>query len=137
MQNTPEHISASFNAWDPSVFSFIVFAVLAAGLVAALLALSTIIMRRKDEGEKGRPYECGVIPSGSAQLSYPAPFWLVAVFFLLFDVEAVYVVSWAVSFKNLTWASWAQMTFFIGVLLLGLFWVWRKGGLEWGMKKKH
>lgn len=137
MPTSPEHMTTGFNAWDPSVFSLIVFALLAAGLVAALLFLSVVLNRRRPEGEKSLPYECGVIPSGSARPSYPAPFWLVAVFFLLFDVEAVYVVSWAVSFTRLTWASWAQITFFIGVLLLGLFWVWRKGGLEWGMTRKR
>ncbi|WP_419786394.1 NADH-quinone oxidoreductase subunit A [Pseudodesulfovibrio sp.] len=136
MQYTPEHISTAFDVWEPNTFSLIVFGVLAAGLVATLLGLSSFITRRKMEGEKGRPYECGVLPTGSARLSYPAPFWLVAVFFLLFDVEAVYVVSWAVSFETLTWASWGQMTFFIGVLLLGLCWVWRKGGLEWGINRK-
>ena len=60
-----------------------------------------------------------------------------AVFFLLFDVEAVYIVSWAVSFERLGWADWGRITFFIGVLLLGLAWIWRKGGLEWGVMPKR
>ena len=137
MYTTPETVTPGFTAWEPGLFSLAIFAVLVAFVVAALLTLSAVINRRKAEEEKGLPYECGVIPTGSAHLRYPVPFWLVAVFFLLFDVEAVYIVSWAISFTTLTWASWGQMTFFIGVLLLGLIWIWRKGGLEWGTTPKR
>lgn len=137
MQATPELAITGFSSWEPGTFSLGVFFFLAAGLVATILVLTVVINRRKPEGQKALPYECGIIPTGTARLRYSAPFWLVAVFFLLFDVEAVYVVSWAVSFTSLSWASWAQITFFIGVLLLGLFWIWRKGGLEWGMTPKR
>ena len=81
--------------------------------------------------EKSRPYECGVIPTGNARLRYPVPFYLVAIFFLIFDVEGAYIFTWAVGHEDLGWAGWLQMSFFIVLLLIGLIYIWRKGGLDW------
>jgi NADH:ubiquinone oxidoreductase subunit 3 (subunit A) len=85
--------------------------------------------------EKLRPYESGIIPTGTARLRYPVPFFLVAIFFLIFDVEGAYIFSWAVACERIGWTGWMQMSFFIVVLLLGLVYIWQMGGLEWGPKK--
>lgn len=127
------------------MFSLAVFVLAVGGLVAAILAL-TVLLNPRRPGQTGaqagiqagavakhEPYECGVVPTGGARFRYPAPFWLVAVFFLLFDVEAVYIFTWAVSFTRLDWAAWLRISFFIAVLAFGLAWIWRKGGLEWGV----
>jgi len=103
-----------------------------AGVVGLLLILSTWLGQRRPDPEKGRAYESGIIPSGTARLRYPVPFYRVAIFFLLFDLEGVFIFAWASAFRELGWAGWLQMTFFIGVLLLGLAYIWRKGGLAWG-----
>ncbi|MEJ2672017.1 MAG: NADH-quinone oxidoreductase subunit A, partial [Deltaproteobacteria bacterium] len=81
--------------------------------------------------EKNRPYECGIIPTGWARFRYPVPFYMVAVFFLIFDVEAAFVFSWAVAMEDLSWRGWLQITYFIIVLLLSLLYIWSKGGLDW------
>ena len=81
------------------------------------------------------PYESGVIPTGDARLAYPVPFYLVAIFFIVFDVEAVFIFAWAVAWDRLGMAGLLHITFFIVVLLLGLVWLWLKGGLDWGPSK--
>lgn len=112
--------------------SLVLYACLVLGVVAMLLILSGWLGERNPGGEKGRPYECGIVPTGSARVRYPVPFFLVAVFFLIFDVETAFVFTWAAAFRELGWAGWLRITFFIVVLLASLFYLWSKGGLEWG-----
>jgi NADH-quinone oxidoreductase subunit A len=87
---------------------------------------------KNETAEKLTPYESGVIPTGSARFRYPVPFYLVATFFLIFDVEAAFIFSWAVAFEELGWEGWLRISFFIIVLLVSLFYIWVKGGLDWG-----
>ncbi len=101
-------------------------------LVAILLFISGWMGERKLDVEKLKPYESGITPTGSARFRYPIPFYLIAAFFLIFDVEAIYIFSWAIAADPLGWAGWLQITFFILVLLISLFYIWEKGGLEWG-----
>jgi NADH-quinone oxidoreductase subunit A len=121
-----------FTPWEPGFLSLIIYALLVFILVAALLFLSGWLGEKKREPEKPVPFECGIIPTGSARFRYPIPFYLVAAFFLIFDVEAVYIFSWAVAAEPLGWPGWLQMSFFIIILLISLFYIWEKGGLEWG-----
>jgi NADH-quinone oxidoreductase subunit A len=123
---------SAFSPWQPGVFSLAVFFLLVIGLMAVLLILSAWLGEKKPGTEKGRPYESGIIPTGSARLRYPVPFYLVAVFFLIFDVEGAFIFAWAVAWEDLGWKGWLQITFFIGLLFLGLLYIWRKGGLAWG-----
>lgn len=129
MQPTPE---AVLSPWEPGVFSLSVFVLIVLALVAVLLFLCAWLGERKPDREKSRAYESGIIPTGSARLRYPVPFYLVAIFFLLFDVEGAFIFSWAVAWEQLGWEGWLQISFFIILLLLGLAYVWHKGGLAWG-----
>ncbi len=122
----------AFSPWEPGVGSLIVYGFLVLVLVAILLFLSGWLGEKKRNPEKLGPYECGIIPTGSARFPYPVPFYLVAIFFLIFDLEAVFVFSWAVAVEPLGWNGWLQISFFIIVLLISLFYLWAKGGLEWG-----
>ncbi|MHC1744941.1 MAG: NADH-quinone oxidoreductase subunit A [Syntrophobacteraceae bacterium] len=121
----------TLSPWEPSVFALTVYGVLVLVVIASQLFLASWLGERRPSVEKSRPYECGIIPTGSARFRYPVPFYLVAIFFLLFDVEGVYIFSWAVAYKDLGWAGWTQMAFFILVLLIGLIYIWMKGGLDW------
>ena len=123
-----------FSSWTPNAFSLICFGIVVFGIVAVLLVLSSWIGERKPTREKLRAYESGIIPTGDARIHYPVPFFMVAVFFLIFDVEGVFIFSWAIAAKTLGILGWLQITFFIFVLIIGLLYVWRKGGLEWGGK---
>ena len=108
------------------------YTALVLGLLGVILFLTSWLGQKKDTEEKLRPYECGVIPTGSARLHHPVPFYLVATFFLIFDVEAAFIFTWAIALRPLGWAGWLQMSFFIIVLLVSLFYLWKKGGLDWG-----
>ena len=127
----PVCTATSLSPWEPGLLALITYCLMVFGLVALLLFFCSFLGKKKTGSEKQRPYESGVIPTGPAQLHTPAPFYLVAVFFLIFDVEGAFIFSWAVSFDELGWAGWFQMTVFIVLLLLGLFYVWKKGGLDW------
>ena len=126
----------TLSPWQPGIFSLVVYGLLVLGLVAVLLFLASWLGEKKPNPEKLRPYESGVIPTGSARLRYPVPFYMVAIFFLIFDVEAAYIFAWAVAYDGLGWAGWLQISFFIFVLILGLIYIWVKGGLEWGPRVK-
>jgi NADH-quinone oxidoreductase subunit A len=118
--------------WDSAVFSLFIYGILILALVIALLFIASWLGEKKINPDKLRPYECGIIPTGSARLHYPIPFFLVAIFFLIFDVEGAYIFSWAISCDSLGWSGWLQISFFIIMLLLGLVYIWRKGGFDWG-----
>lgn len=128
----PVETVGALSPWEPGIFSLGVYAFAVFAIVAVLLFLSSWLGNRKPGTEKLRVYESGIIPTGTARLRFPVPFYLVAIFFLIFDVEGAFIFSWAVSWERLGWAGWMQISFFIFVLLLGLIYIWRKGGLEWG-----
>ncbi|MDM8537489.1 NADH-quinone oxidoreductase subunit A [Desulfobacterales bacterium HSG17] len=128
--------SWQLSSWDTEVFSLSIYTIIVLILISFLFFLSSWLGEKKPNPEKLRAYESGIIPTGSARLRYPVPFFMVAIFFLLFDVEGAYIFSWAVACKSLGWAGWMQMTFFIIVLFAGLIYIWKKGGLEWGPSLK-
>jgi len=130
METSP--VLSALSPWEPAMFSLAVYTLLVLLLLLLILFLASWLGEKKPSADKLRPYECGVIPTGSAQLRYPVPFYLVAAFFLIFDVETVIVFIWAIAFKPLGWLGWWRISFFIIVLLLSLFYIWKKGGLEWG-----
>ena len=125
-----------FSPWTPGILSLVSFIASVCIMIAAMLVLTRVLGEKTRSPEKQRPYESGIIPTGSARLRYPVPFFLVAIFFLIFDVEGAFIFSWAVACESLGWKGWFQMAFFIGVLLAGLVYVWRKGGLEWHGKTR-
>jgi NADH-quinone oxidoreductase subunit A len=128
----PVAIESALSPWEPGIFSLSVYFILVLVFVASQLFAASWLGEKKKTHEKLRPYECGIIPTGTARLRYPVPFYLVAIFFLLFDIEGAYVFAWAIAWKKLGWSGWFQISFFIGLLLLGLVYIWNKGGLEWG-----
>jgi len=121
----------SLSPWMPGILSLAVFIAAVFALMIIILFLSSFLGVHKPNPEKLRPYECGIIPTGTARLRYPVPFFLMAIFFLIFDVEGVFIFAWAAACKPLGWIGWLRMAFFVFMLLLGLAYVWRKGGLAW------
>ncbi len=108
------------------------YTAIAVFLVGLLMFLSWAIGQRTRSQAKDEAYESGIEPTGPARLSEPVPFYLVAIFFIVFDVEMIFVVSWAVAYDRLGWAGYAQVAFFILILFLGLIHLWKSGGLNWG-----
>ena len=115
-----------------ALFSLAFYVVVAVGLIGILLLLARFLGQRTTSQVKGEPYECGLEVTGQAKLGEPVPFYLVAIFFIVFDVEMIFVVSWAVAFDLLGWAGFWQITFFIVILFAGLVYLWKMGGLDWG-----
>ena len=134
---TPVDLTNPISPWNPGPFSLAVYSALVLGLIVVLLFLAAWVGEKKRSPEKARPFESGVIPTGSAWRPSPVSFYLIATFFLIFDVEAIFIYSWAIAFDPLGWAGWLQISFFILVLLASLIYLWKKGGFEWGPPAKQ
>ena len=117
-------------------FPFALYTAAAILLIGFLLVAAWWLGAKTSSANKEIAYESGVIPTGTARLAYPVPFYLVAIFFIVFDVEAVFIFAWAVAWDELGMPGLIHISFFIVVLLLGLVWLWIKGGLEWGPSKQ-
>ncbi|TLN04708.1 NADH-quinone oxidoreductase subunit A, partial [bacterium] len=116
------------------LFPLIVYTAMALLLVGGLLLAAWWLGERRSDPVKAEAYESGIMPSGTARLACPVPFYLLAIFFIVFDVESVFIFIWAVAWDLLGIPGMLHITVFIVVLLLGLLWLWRKGGLDWGPK---
>jgi NADH-quinone oxidoreductase subunit A len=104
---------------------------LAAATSIGILVATTIIGPKKSFPEKMEPFECGERQLVSPRLRFSVKFYLVALFFVIFDIEAVFLYPWAVLFKDLGMFGFVEMMIFIAVLAVGLIYVWKRGALEW------
>src|SRR5271156_1893368 len=115
----------------PQSWGLATYVVAVVGLVGLMLGASYVLGGRDHGRAKDEPFESGAVSVGGAQLRMPAKFYLVAMFFVIFDVEAVFLYAWAVSVRQNGWTGFASAATFIIVLLAALFYLWRVGGLEW------
>ncbi len=102
------------------------------GLVASMIGISHLLGERHRERVTDEPYESGIVPTGSAQLRVPIQFYLMAMLFVIFDMEAVFIFAWAVAVPEVGWLGFGEMLIFIGILLVALVYLWRVGALEMG-----
>lgn len=109
----------------------LILLIVAAGFAVINIGLSAILGRRKPTPEKLSPYECGIDPVGSAHERFSVKFYLLAMLFVIFDIEVVFLYPWAVAFKSLKLFGFIEMIIFLGILLVCYFYLWKKGGLEW------
>jgi len=112
-------------------YPIVLLLVVVLGFCASQLLISFIAGTRSYHPEKSAPYESGMKPRGSARGRFSVKFFLVAMLFIVFDVEAVFLYPWAVLLKELGWFGLVEMLVFLAILGLGLGYVWRKGGLNW------
>ena len=124
-------LASPFSPWEPGALPLVVYGGIVLAVLAVILFLSGFLVRRRPTPVKQQPYECGIRPTGPARFRYPVPFFLVAVLFLLFDVEIVFMFPWAIDFKLLGWFGFAEMMMFILLLAIGFVYAWKKGALEW------
>ena len=101
------------------------------GMVGGMLATSAVLGERHRGPATDDPYESGIRPTGSARLRFSAQFYLVGVFFVVFDVEAVFLYTWAVAVRELGWAGFGAVALFSAILLVALAYLWRNGALDW------
>ena len=100
-------------------------------LAGLLVTLSLALGPRRPSARKLTPYESGMAPIGEAQRRLPVRFYLVAVLFILFDIEIIFLLPWAVTFRQLGLFGLAEVLVFMVILIVGYYWVWKKGALEW------
>jgi NADH-quinone oxidoreductase subunit A len=99
---------------------------------ALALFLPAYLAGSRQSAAKDLPYECGIVPRTSARRRFSVSFYLTAMLFIIFDVEAIFIYPWAVILKGLRWFGIAEMAVFVAILLVALAYVWRKGALDWG-----
>jgi len=119
--------SRMLNAYLPIA----VLLVISTGLAFIVVGLGHLFGPRRPTARKLAPYESGMRPIGPAMRRMPVRFYLVAVLFILFDIEVIFFLPWAVTFRQLGLFGFIEMLVFIGVLLVGYIWVWKRGALEW------
>jgi len=115
-----------------NLWPLIVYFLSVVGLVATMIALSYVLGERHREKQTNEPYESGIASTGTARVRFDVKFYLIAMFFVIFDLEAVFVFAWAVSIRETGWTGYAEMLVFIGILVAALVYVWKLGALEWG-----
>jgi NADH-quinone oxidoreductase subunit A len=111
-------------------------AVIAAVIAAALVTLSYVIGHRVKNRVKDMAYECGIAPTGDARQRFSVKFYLVAMLFILFDIEAIFLYPWAVVYKQLRMFAFVEMLVFVVLILAGFFFIWKKGVLDWAQVER-
>lgn len=109
----------------------ILYVAASAGIAGALLLLATFVGPKRPNPVKAMPFECGNPPHDISQGKFSIKFFLVALLFILFDIELIFLFPWAVVFRSLGVQGFISMIFFLGFVFVGLVYVWRKGALQW------
>jgi NADH-quinone oxidoreductase subunit A len=118
--------------WPLVVYFFAVIAV-----IASMIAISWLLGERHREKATGEPYESGIMSTGSARLRLSIRFYLVALFFVIFDVESIFIFAWGIAFRELGWAGYIEILVFIAVMVAGLVYLWRLGALDWRRSRRE
>jgi NADH-quinone oxidoreductase subunit A len=113
--------------WPILAYAAIVFT-----LVGAILGLSYVFGQHHNDRATGEPFESGILNTGSARLRFSSQFYLIAMLFVIFDVETIFIFSWAIAFRELGWYGYAGVVTFIILLVVVLIYEWRNGALDFG-----
>jgi NADH-quinone oxidoreductase subunit A len=121
-------------SYPDTFFPVLVQIAIAVLVAAALVAISFLIGKRVRDRVKESPYECGIAPTGTARERFSVKFYLVAIVFILFDIEAIFLYPWAVVYRELKMFAFVEMLLFIVLILSGFFYIWKKGALDWSIE---
>lgn len=119
------------------LWPLILYFVVIVALVAAMLGSSFALGTRHTDEAKLDPFESGIVGVGSARLRFPAKFYLVAMLFVIFDLETVFIFAWAIAFRFVGWAGYIEVLVFVTILLAALTYLWRVGALDWGPRRRQ
>jgi len=122
---------------EPTLWPLLVYFGAVLTVAAGMLGLSYILGQRHQGRETNEPYESGIISTGSARVRLSPKFYLVAILFVIFDLEVIFIVAWAIAFRQVGWSGYIGALIFIGVLLATLIYEWRLGALDWGSPGKR
>jgi NADH-quinone oxidoreductase subunit A len=123
--------------YQQTYFPVLVQIAIALAVATGLIVLSTVLGKRVRSPQKDTPYECGMAPTGSARERFSVKFYLVGMIFILFDIEAVFLYPWAVVFRELKMFAFFEMFVFVALILVGFFYIWKKGVLDWAIKEER
>jgi NADH-quinone oxidoreductase subunit A len=112
-------------------FPVLLFMVVSTGVGVALLVIGNLLGPRRPTSEKNAPYECGFEAFEDARMKFDVRYYLIAILFIIFDLEIAFVLPWATVFSKLGLFGLIEMGMFLGLLVLGFVYVWKKGALEW------
>lgn len=112
-------------------FPVLIFLLIALALGVGLILFGLILNRHKPDVEKASPYECGFPAFSSARLPFDVRFYLVAILFIIFDLETAFFFPWAISLHKIGWFGFISMMIFLSLLVIGFIYEWKKGALEW------
>lgn len=118
------------------LWPFIVYFVAVLLLVATMLTLSWLLGQHRANQATNMPFESGVVSVGAPQIQISVEFYLVAIFFVIFDLETIFIFAWAIAFLELGWQGYLAMLLFVFILTVALVYEWRSGALEWGKKTR-
>jgi NADH-quinone oxidoreductase subunit A len=118
---------AAITIWPAALYAALVLVL--AGLI---VGLSAVLGERRKGPERAMPYESGIEPAGPLPRRLSVEFYQVALFFVIFDLEAVFIFAWAVNARRLGWAGYIEIVVFVVLLFAGLVYLWKAGGLDWG-----
>jgi NADH-quinone oxidoreductase subunit A len=117
---------------DSDLWPFFAYLGVSVVVLAGMLLISYVLGQRHTERATGEPYESGILPTGTARIRFDVKFYLMAMIFVIFDVEAVFIIVWAVALHQVGWTGYIDILVFIGVLVAALAYLWRVGALDWG-----
>lgn len=112
----------------------LLYFILVLGMVATMLVVSHYLGEKHHDRVTGEPYESGIKPTGTTGIRLSVKFYLVALFFVIFDVESIYIFAWAIAFRESGWAGYIEIIIFIAILVLTLIYLWRMGALDWSKR---
>src|ERR1700761_4506150 len=121
--------------YSQTYFPVLVQMVIAIALAAGLIGASSLLGKRAKSPLKDTPYESGMAPVGSARERFSVKFYMVGMIFILFDIEAVFLYPWAVVYRDLKMFAFGEMFVFVALVMIGFFYVWKKGALDWANPK--
>jgi NADH-quinone oxidoreductase subunit A len=124
------------NSYPELYFPVLVQGLLAVVIATALIVISYVFGKKVRNRVKDMPYESGIVPTGDARGRFSVKFYLVAMLFIVFDIEAIFLYPWAVVYRDLKWLGFVEMLVFVVLILSGFFYIWKKGALDWSQRER-
>ncbi len=118
-------------------FPVLIQILIALAVAGGMIGVSSLLGRKVKDKIKDSPYESGMTPVGSARERFSVKFYLVAMVFILFDIEAIFLYPWAVVYRELKMFAFVEMLLFVALVLCGFFYIWKKGVLDWSVEEQE
>jgi NADH-quinone oxidoreductase subunit A len=125
------HSSIAGIEQSPILWPLVLYFAVVVFLVAAMIGISSLLGPRQAAKATGQPFESGIVSVGSARLRFPVKFYLVAMFFVIFDLEAVFILAWTIAYRDVGWSGYIEVLVFIAIMVAALVYLWRLGALDW------